>query len=266
MTTPQPLGQSSQPTQLDRLAAFFGRRRGDTVGLAFRWLMLAFIAGLVNAGGLLGFQRFVTHITGFGTLFGVAVSDGDLVGALGMMIVPSLFLVGIMVGAFLTDAKMHRGREPRYGIVLIVVALLLAATAVLGRLGCFGLFGSGLRPEDDILPLAMLCGASGLLNAVVTTASYTEMRATHLTGITTDLGIGLMRVYFGNMAPERKERELARAKMRFGIIASFATGGVAGAMLFREVQYLGFFLPCALSLYVGTLGRRVMALKPDPLP
>lgn len=224
--------------------------------LIYKWLIMAVTAGSVNAGGYIACRRFVTHVTGFATLFGVDAANGDLAAALGMLSVPAFFLLGVMVGAFFTDAALVQGRSPHYSLVMSLSAALLLIVVLAGYLGAFGVFGDRFHLERDYLLLILLCAASGLQNAAITTASSSVMRATHLTGITTDLGIGLTRALFGHMPAERRRREFYRNWLRLGLIISFGFGAVLGALLFQAVQYLGFLLPFALSIYSGNLGAR----------
>ncbi len=229
--------------------------------LIFKWLLMAFVAGNINAGGYLACHRFVTHVTGFATLFGIEVGSGNWATALGILSVPFYFLIGVMVSAYFTDREIARGGLPRYGIVMKLIALLLAAATVGGCLNVFGKFGKPFDMDSDYFLLVLLCGASGLQNAAITTASGGLMRSTHLTGATTDIGIGLVRSLFGHRDPALRRRDLYRGTLRFGCIAAFAVGGIFGAILFDQVEYLGFLLPLGVSLYVGKLGVRTVAAE-----
>ena len=63
-------------------------------------------------------------------------------------------------------------------------ALSLVASACLGYFHFFGEFGEEVRLKRDYFFLALLCAASGLQNAAITTASGATVRTTHLTGLT----------------------------------------------------------------------------------
>jgi uncharacterized membrane protein YoaK (UPF0700 family) len=227
--------------------------------MTFKWFLMAFVAGNVNAGGYLACHRFVTHVTGFATLFGIDVARGAYADAFGILSVPLFFLLGAAVGGFFTDAAIARGGRARYGIVMGSVSGLLVLAAIFGYFQLFGMFGTVFRLEQDYILLVILCAASGLMNAAITTASSSTMRATHLTGISTDLGIGIVRALFGHSDPQMQKREHKRNWMRAGIIASYGAGGVVAAMLFLRVQYLGFLLPAAVAAYVGNLGVRAVS-------
>src|SRR5690242_11067703 len=95
----------------------------------FDWFLLSFLSGSVNAGGFLAAHRFVSHVTGFATLFGVSAANGNLDQALGMLSIPIYFLLGVMVSAYLVDRRENQGRRPHYAIVMSLVALCLVAAA-----------------------------------------------------------------------------------------------------------------------------------------
>lgn len=220
------------------------------------WFTLAFQAGCINVGGFLACRRFVTHVTGFATLFGADIGRMDYQQAFGMLSVPLFFVVGAMISSFLVDRRMIRGLAPRYASVLFVMALINISLVVAGNLGCFGSFSEPMVLHRDYLFLALLCFVAGLQNAMVTSASGAVVRTTHLTGITTDLGIGLVRVIFHNHKLSR-QNEIRACWVRFGLIASFAAGSTAAAFLFLSYEYWGFLFPAVISsvLWANTLNR-----------
>lgn len=229
----------------------FKHKISEQVGLKTHidWFLLAFLAGSVNTGGWLACHRFVTHVTGFATLAGVGAATGNWHEAIGMLTVPIYFLFGVMVSAYLIERRIHDGKPPRYTWVMAAVGTLLAMAAVGGTLGWFGTFGEAVELRKDYFFLALLCAASGLQNAALTSASGATIRTTHLTGITTDLGIGLIRAASLKSDDPRKPTESKANSLRIGTIVSFMIGSALGAALFMSQKYLGFFLPAAIAFY-----------------
>lgn len=220
------------------------------------WFTLAFQAGCINVGGFLACRRFVTHVTGFATLFGADVARLEYREAFSMLSVPLFFILGAMISSFLVDRRMIRGLAPRYATVLFIMALTNILLVAAGNLGQFGSFNDPMVLHRDYLFLAVLCFVAGLQNAMVTSASGAVVRTTHLTGITTDLGIGLVRVLFHTHKLNRRD-EIRACWVRFGLIASFATGSAVAAFLFLNWQYWGFLFPAVIStlLWLNTLNR-----------
>ena len=90
----------------------------------------------------------------------------------------------------------------------------------------------------------------GLQNAVITKISQARIRTTHLTGLITDLGIGLGKLLYVNrhpdMAPVQADRK--RLKVHAQLVASFLVGGVAGALGFKYLGYISTVPLAALLL------------------
>lgn len=223
--------------------------------VSLNWFMLAFAGGAINAGGFLACGRFVSHLTGFGTLFGVEAASGRLDIAVGILSVPLFFLMGTMISGYLIDRPFHRGREPHYATVMSLAALCLILAAFLGHYHFFGEFGAGVRLRRDYFFLALLCLASGLQNAALTTSSGSTVRTTHLTGITTDLGIGLIRAM--TLIVDRKEHalEMKATRVRVGIIVFFYLGSLVAAILYFRVGYLGFLLPAGILCHAMLVAK-----------
>jgi uncharacterized membrane protein YoaK (UPF0700 family) len=212
----------------------------------FHWFLLSFIAGCVNAGGFLGAHRFVSHVTGFATLFGAEAARGNLDQALGILSIPLFFLIGVMVSAYLVDRRVHHGQRPHYALVMTLVCLCLLGAALGGYFHLFGEFGSEPRLRKDYIFLALLCAASGLQNAAISTSSGATVRTTHLTGVTTDLGTGLVRA-FSN--PKIYQSEMKAARLRIGTILSFGAGSAIASYFYFKLEYLGFLIPATLAAF-----------------
>lgn len=222
------------------------------ISVFLKWYILSFIAGNVNAGGLVAAGSFVSHVTGFATLFGVQIANRNWDQAIGILTVPAFFLTGAMTSAYLVDHQEHHGRRPHYDWVMLLVFMCLILVALLGGVRAFGVFNRSINLKEDYVLLALLCLASGLENAAITTASGGTVRATHMTGITTDLGVGLVRV-LGSTRPRKRERQANWVRM--GTLVSFIGGSVVGAILFVNVGYFGFLLPAALAFYAFIQAR-----------
>jgi uncharacterized membrane protein YoaK (UPF0700 family) len=214
------------------------------------WFLLAFQAGAVNAGGFLACNRFVTHTTGFATHFAVELATHHEGAALGMLSVPFFFLLGSMTTAYFVELRLLHGRSANYTAPTFLVFLCLALALFLGRLGLFGLFKQEMTLRDDYFLLVLLSLASGLQNALITNSQGVVVRTTHLTGMTTDLAVGLVRTLFGEkeVNPTRLERDRRATLARAGIIGSFIFGSTVSAYLYLRTQYLGFAVPVFTSL------------------
>ncbi len=219
------------------------------------WMLLTFQAGCINVGGFLAFSRFVSHTTGFATFFGVEWAQGHYDVAFGMLVVPGFFLLGCMIASVFTERRRARGKDPRYDLLIFIVASILTIVAFLGGSGIFGAFGEGLSFKRDFIAMALLTLAAGIQNAAITSASGTQVRTTHLTGVTTDLGMGLVRLFTMRKDSKLYHKELRANALRASQITAFVTGSLIGAVVFIYIQYLGFLLPGVISFSLFLYSR-----------
>jgi uncharacterized membrane protein YoaK (UPF0700 family) len=195
-------------------------------------MLLAFIAGIINAAGFLGVQhQGITHLTGTTTLLGTAIVQGDIARMLHFASMMGAFIAGCVAsGAIIQDATLKLGR--RYGVVLTIEALLLVIAVPL--------LGNG-QPAGDYLASA----ACGLQNAMASTYSGAVLRTTHFSGTLTDLGIFLGHRLRGLPVDAR------RVRLLLSLVSAFLAGAVAGTWLFQVWAYAALYLPAAVT---GTIG------------
>ena len=193
---------------------------------------LACVAGMVNAVGFLGFEhQAVTHLTGTTTLLGAAIARDDTTAATSLAGVALAFMAGAALsGAIVQDATLRLGR--RYGVALALESVLLFASAY-------------LFPREAVSGAWLAAMACGLQNGMATTFSGAIVRTTHLSGMFTDLGIGLGHALRG--LPLQRRR-LALCAL---IISAFLVGGVAGAFAFMRLGTDALLIPAALTGAVG---------------
>jgi uncharacterized membrane protein YoaK (UPF0700 family) len=215
----------------------------------FIWFLLAFQGGVLNVGGYLSVHRFVSHVTGFATLAGVYGAQQHLLEMFGMLLVPLFFLLGTMISAWFVERQRIRGKSPKYGVVFSIIIINLIFIGLYGSAGFFGEFGEPINFGRDIFLLFLLSFTCGLQNAVISSASGAVIRTTHLTGPMTDIGIGLIRIW--TTRKNIQKPDLFATWCRLGIFVSFFLGSLAGAFVFLQLKFYGFFLPVLLSLFVA---------------
>ena len=202
---------------------------------------LAFVAGIVNVVGLLGFEHHaVTHLTGTTSMLAAALASFDGSAALHFAAIIGSFVSGTVLSGFLIqDSTLQLGR--RYGVALLLESLLLCiAVPLLQRNHSFGIYSASC--------------ACGLQNAMASTYSGAVVRTTHLSGMFTDLGIFLGHAIRGLPV------DWLRLRLCFLIISAFLCGGLVGAFAFRHLGYSSLFIPGGLtaltSLAYGLYGIR----------
>lgn len=201
-----------------------------------RWVeygafLLALLAGIVNAIGLLGFQhQAVSHISGTVTLLGTSIESLDGMTSHLLMILVSFLIGAMLAGAFFESAALKFGR--RYGVALCIEAGLL--------------FIAYLFLEQNItMGQYFASAACGLQNAMITTFSGAVVRTTHMTGIVTDLGIMIGARLRGEHFDYRK------AKLFVFIFSGFLLGGIIGAKLYGIYAMASLMAPISLALILA---------------
>lgn len=206
-------------------------------------LTLAFVAGAINAGGLLAVGQYTSHVTGMVS----SVADHLVLGRHRLVLLALGAVAAFGLGAASTALMVNFARRRRlyseYALPLLVEAILLLA---------FGVLGARMAAAPALpFTVALLCYIMGLQNALVTKLSQAEIRTTHMTGIVTDIGIELGRLLYPNrdrsLAPVVANRR--RLALLLALLGAFLAGGVAGALGFRRVGYLST-LPLAALLCV----------------
>ena len=215
------------------------------------WLILAFQAGFINAAGFLACHRFVSHMTGFGTQFGLALGEGDPMGAFEMFLAPISFIVGSIVSGLLIDKRVFQGKEAHVRTSTIIQFALILVVLIGGTFNLFGQFGEPLILQRDYFLLLILCFLCGLQNSTFTTLTAGQIRTTHLTGLSTDIGINLVRNYYINNISDQKRRELINVNwLRIYTFTSFFVGSAISAIVMMVGDYQGFILPAGTSLII----------------
>lgn len=218
----------------------------------FIWFVLGFQGGLLNIGGYLAVHRFVSHITGFATLFGEEVLSHDLGRAFGMFLVPIIFLIGVMVSAWFIERRRILNKLPKYSLIFSIIILNLLFISIAGMSGKLGTFGEEFSFGRDYLLLFILAFTCGLQNATISSASGSVIRTTHITGPSTDLGIGFVKLWtMWGINKVIDKKEIFIVWCRLGIILSFILGSIVGAFNFHKFEFMGFLFPMGISLFVA---------------
>ena len=210
-------------------------------------LILAFIAGGLNAGGFLIVGVYTSHMSGL-----VSSLADNLVLAVWPLIATALaaisaFLGGAMLSAWLVNWARRHHAHRQYALPLALEGLL-----ILG----FGLLEITHPPLPHLqaCAIALLCGIMGLQNATITKASGATIRTTHVTGITTDIGIELGKLPYGTT-------DFAKLRLLTSLLTCFFSGGILGAIGFKTCGP-AFAVVYAAMLLVLTIP--VLVHRPAP--
>ncbi|MCC8403267.1 DUF1275 domain-containing protein [Paraburkholderia sp. MMS20-SJTN17] len=198
---------------------------------------LAFVAGATNAGGFLAVRQYTSHMSGIVSAIADQAALGDIRLVLAGIGSLTSFLVGAGCSAVLVNWGRRQSLQSQYVLPLLVEAALLLL---------FGLLGSHLALREAFfvpVTVILLCFIMGLQNAMITKLSGAEIRTTHMTGIVTDLGIELGKLFYWNRSALVADAHAVianREKLKIlgTMLASFFVGGLAGAIGFKHAGYV----------------------------
>lgn len=246
-----------------------GSDRNDTTD-AHLGLTLCFVAGAVNAGGFLAVGQYTSHMSGMIS----AMADNLALGGVGLVFGGIGAFLSFVFGAACSAALINWGRRHhargQYALPLLSEAMLLLA---------FGLIGSFRDHVPFFLFVAvpLLCFIMGLQNAIITKISRARMRTTHMTGVVTDIGIELGKLFYWNrtIGPADGRVLADRTKLRLlgSLLGAFFIGGVVGALGFNHVGF-ATTIPLAILLLLlagvpmaaDAIGRRRVTSETDGVP
>ncbi len=209
-------------------------------------MTLAFVAGAINAGGFLAVKVYTSHMTGIISMMADDLAlDQPGLALWGLMALLS-FVAGAACCAILVNWARRKDLHGRYAIPLLLEAVLLL---VFGAMGA-----QSDRFNDWFIPLTVsaLCFLMGLQNAVITKISNSEIRTTHMTGIVTDLGIELGKMFYWNSPQSRSDLQPVAANQHrlFTLslmVLMFFTGALAGAWGFKAY---GHAIATAMAVFL----------------
>jgi uncharacterized membrane protein YoaK (UPF0700 family) len=234
---------------INYLARLTAQERTATANLHLG-IVLAFIAGALNAGGFLAIAQYTSHMTGIVS----SAADNLVLGNIGLTVAAGLslfsFIAGAATTAWLVNYAKRSSAKNIYSAPLRIEATLLLA---------FGIVGATLRFHEIIsisLTAILLCFTMGLQNALVTKISNAEIRTTHVTGLVTDIGIELGKLIYWNRRRDVASRKVVanrtRLRVHCALVLSFFFGGVMGAFGFKHAGF-SFTILLALPLVAMSL-------------
>lgn len=184
--------------------------------------VLSFVAGMVNVAGFLALKQLTTNVTGHFALFIFDVANFEyLKGTIYFLYIFSFFF-GSFTSSFLIE-KYRANKKLNVFVLPTMIEIVLLLTVAIAS--------DFLEINYPNLIACVLLFAMGLQNSFVTKISKAVVRTTHLTGLFTDLGIELSRLFFPEVHPDRVKIKRT-IKLHLSIICFFFLGGITGGILY----------------------------------
>ncbi len=195
-------------------------------------VLLALIAGFINAVALRVSDLAATHVTGSVSRLSSDLADGDDTDLLRVLPLVASFIGGaILAGIVVGRDTLRLGRH--YGLAMLIEAALLVAAAFTLHAGYAG-------------GIFLAAGAAGLQNGMASTYGGLIVRTTHVTGIATDIGFLLGRWI------THRDVEPWKFGLLFALFGSFFAGGLIGWLASGPMEALALLMPAGALLLMGS--------------
>lgn len=194
----------------------------------------AAVAGFVNVCSVIAFFAFASNVTGHVAIFAEEMVKGHWHQFSVVLAWVSLFIGGAFVANL--SVGMLGLQFPRLAraVPLVLEILLLAGVGYYG----YHYYAETLTETEYLV--GVLLFTMGLQNSMVATVSKGIVKTTHLTGLSTDLGMEISMM----LQPEHRDDPKLRFKLKLHLIifAAYCLGGVLGGSLFVTVGFRAFHL------------------------
>lgn len=204
--------------------------------------LTAFSAGMVNVTSVVIFFSFTSNVTGHYAILAQEISKGNWYQA--SIVILWIFL--FFFGNFLSNLLVITFKDKREYLGH-ALPMLLEICCLLGT-GIYLEFNySETLKETEMLVATMLL-AMGLQNGLTASISNSAVKTTHLTGLTTDLGILFSQ--FTKKENRADKKLVGKARLLLTIMLSYMTGGVCAGYTYLQVEVHVLYVVCGVLLII----------------
>src|SRR5690554_3865325 len=200
----------------------------------FLAIFFAFTAGIVNIYGFVNLGVFTTNVTGHVGEFALAFELSRWLAVKKITFWPLAFGLGSFSSALIIGFFEKKHPWLSYAIPILTEIILL--------IWCLLIHDQHGAQSKQIL---ILLFAMGLQNGIVSVVSGKVVRTTHLTGMITDIGIGLCKFL---LRQGNKFFVLRSLLLNISVVFSFIIGGILSAFLTITYQENVLLLPIGLLI------------------
>jgi uncharacterized membrane protein YoaK (UPF0700 family) len=202
-------------------------------------ILLALVAGYVDAYTLLAYGVYVSFMSGNTTQAGAMIGRGKLFAALDTAVAIALFVMGVLLGTWLTNSALRRSRPLLLGVIALVLAGVIAGVQ-------YGSLASHAAASIAILALAM-----GLMNTTFSHIGAEPVNLTFVTGTLTKVGHHLGLALRRAPLPDAEgpwDTHLRRAGLMARVWAGFLSGAILSGAASTYFGGWALLAPCLILL------------------
>ena len=209
---------------------------------------------MVNVISVIVFFSFTSNVTGHYAILAQEIARGNWYQSSVVVMWIFLFFVGNFVSNMcVIHWNSANGRFLAHALPLTLEILCLVFSGVYLQ----NFYHESLN-ETEILVGVMLF-AMGLQNGLTASISNSKVKTTHLTGLTTDLGI-----FFSMMTRKefREDRKIVeKGQLLLMIMFSYLGGGIASGIIFYEIGYYTLYVVCLILCLIIIYDLSKLSMK-----
>jgi uncharacterized membrane protein YoaK (UPF0700 family) len=221
-------------------------------------VLTAFSAGMVNVISVIVFFAFTSNVTGHYAILAQEIARGNWYEAAIVL----LWIVSFFFGNFTSNLCVIHGKG-RVGRFLAHSIPLILEIGCLLFVGIYlkYFYANSLQETESLVGVMLF--AMGLQNGLTASISNFSVKTTHLTGLTTDLGL-LFSMF--TKAEYRNDKTLMnRAKLLLSIMTAYMVGGITAGVVYYEFQTTIFYV-VSMVLFFILVYDYLMLLKEIHVP
>ncbi len=207
-------------------------------------VLVAMIAGYVDAYGFISYRAFLSFMSGNTTQSGVMMGEGDFSAATPTLVAIASFVVGVFAGTLLIYSETHKSRR----LTLALVAVLLAVNIGVTLWASFG----------PVVSIATLGFAMGVMNTTLSRIGAETVNLTFITGTLNKMGSHLALALKGALLKDAQgpwDTHVGRASLLAGLWAGFLVGAVLAGVATPRFGVWVLLLPCLILLALAAINR-----------
>ncbi len=195
-------------------------------------LVTGFSAGMVNVASVIVFFSFTSNITGHFAILAEEISKGNWYQASVVFAWIMAFFAGNFTSSLLTT---HLHSQSNYLSNAISLSIEMICVMAVGLYGHF--FYTETLSETELLA-GILLFAMGIQNGLTASISNFTVKTTHMTGLTTDLGV--LFAMFTKKENRSSEKLRRKTALLLTIGGAYLSGGIAAGILYINLKFLVF--------------------------
>jgi len=205
---------------------------------------LAFIAGALNTAGFYSLGFFSANMTGNVSTGADRIALGDLFSGTVYLLLPVAFILGATLATITVETGLRHGIARIFALSILSEAMLLLVLSIVDML-------------DHSRGIVLVFGLSALMgfqNAVVTRISNWRVRTTHISGMSTDIGIGiglLITMLTRGERPAGHAGHVERLTLHGVTVLAFCVGGILGVIAYKVLGALLLLVAAVLLALVA---------------